>query len=362
MRAGRDLVAIRLAYLALAAVALLWTQGHVVLHAYGAFGDLLFGTFGRWDAGWFVRIATHGYDTEQSAAFFPLYPLVVRALALVLGSHLAAGVVVSLASAAGASVLLYRLSRSRDAVLLLALYPIAYVFTSVYSDGMFLLLALASFDAAVRGRSLAAGVLGGLAVATRLLGLALLPALAVLLWKRGPRALAPLALLPAALGAYMLYLHEHFGDAWAFTHAQGTYWLRETPTLGPLDGLWRAAHAAEQGLAQLMLHLPRSGYGKAEQFAVWNLANFALLVAAAWLTWLAWRQLGVAYGLYSAATLVIVLSSPAAVVPLVSISRFLLADFPLFIVLARWRRVLLPAFAALGAVAAVAFAQGIWVA
>jgi hypothetical protein len=160
----------------------------------------------------------------------------------------------------------------------------------------------------------------------------------------------------------MLYLHEHFGDAWAFTHAQGTYWLRETPTLGPLDGLWRAAHAAEQGLAQLMLHLPRSGYGKAEQFAVWNLANFALLVAAAWLTWLAWRQLGVAYGLYSAATLVIVLSSPAAVVPLVSISRFLLADFPLFIVLARWRRVLLPAFAALGAVAAVAFAQGIWVA
>ena len=129
-------VGIRLAYLAGAALALLWAQGHVVMHAYGALGDLVFGVFGRWDAGWFVRIATHGYDTKQSAAFFPLYPLVVRGLAFVVRSHLAAGVLVSLASAAGAAILLYRLARSRDAVLLLALYPIAYVFTAAYSDAL----------------------------------------------------------------------------------------------------------------------------------------------------------------------------------------------------------------------------------
>jgi hypothetical protein len=161
----------------------------------------------------------------------------------------------------------------------------------------------------------------------------------------------------------MVYLHEHFGDAFAFAHAENGYWLRHTPALGPLTGLWDAVRSGEQGLAQLVLHLPSKGrYGKPEQFAIWNLTNLALLVVAAWLTWLAWRRLGTAYGLYSAATLVIVLSSPAAVVPLTSLPRFLLADFPLFVVLAPYRRVLVPFFAAVGAVAAVAFSRGIWVA
>jgi hypothetical protein len=357
MSASVELVAVRLAYLVGAALAVLWAP------AAPAFGHLFLGVFARWDAGWFLRIAEHGYDTRQSAAFFPLYPLCVRALAFVLRSHLAAGFIISLVAAAAAAGVLYRLSRSRDAVLLFALYPIAYVFTSVYSDGLFLLLALAAFDAAVRGRSLAAGIFGGLAVATRLLGLALLPALVLLLWRRGVPRLAPLLLLPAALGAYMLYLHEHFHDAFAFAHAESGYWLRHTPTLGPFTGLWDGVHAGEQGLAQLVLHLPSSGrYGKPEQFAIWNLTNLVLLVAAVLLTWLAWRRLGGAYGLYSATTLLIVLSSPAAVVPLTSLPRFLLADFPLFVVLAPYRRALVPVFAALGAVAAVAFSRGVWVA
>ena len=68
------------------------------------------------------------------------------------------------------------------------------------------------------------------------------------------------------------------------------------------------------------------------------------------------------YGLYSLATLLIVLSSPAAVVPLVSLPRFLLADFPLFVVLAPHRRRLGPIFAAVGAVAAVGFSRGAWIA
>jgi hypothetical protein len=273
-------------------------------------------------------------------------------------------------SAAGAAEVLLRIARtrldtdsSRNVVLLVALYPIAYVFTSVYSDGLFLFLAAGSFYAALRGRSLTAGVLGGLAVASRLLGLALVPALLILLWRRGWRGLAPVLLLPAALGVYAFYLHEHFGDAFAFAHAEGAFWLRHTPTLGPLTGIWDAVHSGEQGLAQLVRHLPSPGhYGKPEQYAIWNLVQLVLLVVAVWLTWVAWRRLGAAFGAYSAATLLIVLSSPAAVVPLVSLPRFLLADFPLFLALAPYRRVLVPAFAAVGAAAAVAFSRGIWIA
>ena len=65
----------------------------------------------------------------------------------------------------------------------------------------------------------------------RLIGLALLPALALLLWRgRDPRSLArlvPLLLLPAAVGLYALYLDWAIGDPWAFTSAQAD-WDRET--------------------------------------------------------------------------------------------------------------------------------------
>ena len=53
---------------------------------------------------------------------------------------------------------------ARDSVLLLALYPVAFVFTSVYPEGLFLALAAGSFLAALQGRGLLAGVLAALAV------------------------------------------------------------------------------------------------------------------------------------------------------------------------------------------------------
>ena len=75
-----------------------------------------------------------------------------------------------------------------------------------------------------------------------------------------------------------------------------------------------------------------------------------------------------AAALYSAATIVLYLSAPAAVVPLVSEPRFLLADFPLFVTLAvlagehpRLRTGIVTSFAAVGLLAAVGFAHGTWV-
>ena len=119
---------------------------------------------------------------------------------------------------------------AHDVVLYFALYPVGFVFTSLYSEGLFLALAAGSFLAATRGRPLLAGVLGGFATGTRLMGLALLPALVLLLWRgRDPRSLArlaPLLLLPAAVGLYALYLDWAIGDPWAFTSAQAD-WNRE---------------------------------------------------------------------------------------------------------------------------------------
>jgi hypothetical protein len=376
------LVAIRVAFWVGASAALIWAPApdrRLIGGAYGPASDFVFRTFAQWDARWFLQIAEHGYEeVPQAAAFFPVYPAAAHGLAWMTGSTLVAGVLISLAAGAAAAWALAEIARpllgergANDAVLYLALYPIGFVLTALYSDGLFLALAAGAFLAAMRGKSVTAGVLGALATGTRLLGLALLPALVLLLWRgrdlRSLARLAPLTLLPAAVGLYALYLDSTLGDPWAFTRAQAD-WDRGASPLGPLGGLRDSVLAAGRGAREL-LALPAAGPGHDEQVALWNLSHLGLLIAALWLTWVAWRRLGAAFGVYSVATLAIVLSVPAEGFPLVGLPRFLLADFPLFLALAsltldrpRARGPTLCAFAAVGAVAAAAFARGIWVA
>jgi hypothetical protein len=378
-------VGTRIAYLAATLVALLWAPlrtGFPLYHAYGARSDFAFGAFEHWDADWFLRIARDGYDVKQSASFFPLYPALTAGLGFVLRSNLVAGVLISLVAAGLAGVAVVRIARAiaspavaADSVLFLALYPIAFVFTAVYSDALFLALASWSFLFALERRPWPAAISAALAVLTRPTGIALLPALVMLLWseRRRARSILPLALIPAAFAGYCIYLHEHYGDAFAFVHSEGSFWLRHVPRTGPLGGAWAALKSGEQGAAQLIRHLPPAsgaptGFGKPEQFAAWNVVQLLVLLAACWLTWVCWRRLSRAAAVYSAATILVLLSAPAAVVPLVSVPRFLLGNFPLFIALAdvaagrpQLRTGIAVGFASVGLLACVAFAHGTWV-
>jgi hypothetical protein len=377
-RSAWTLVAIRLAFWVGTALALVWAPYVGVLFgdAYGAWSDLLFRTFAQWDARWFVQIADNGYaQVPEAAAFFPLYPALVHGLTWVTGSTLVAGTLISLASAAVAAAVLAELARmllgdraARDAVLYLALYPVAFVFTAVYSDALFLALSAAAFLAAERGRPLLAGVLAGLATGTRIIGLALVPALAVVLWRgrSGLLRLAPLLLAPAAVGLYALYLDRELDDAGAFASAQ-TDWDRDAGTLGPISGAFDAVRAAGRGLKELVR--ADGTFTQVHTVSLWNVTHLALLAAAVWLTWVAWSRVGRAYGVYSAASLLVILSAPATGFPLVSLPRFLLSDFPLFLALAvvtldrpRAREILLCTFVALGVAAAIAFSRGVWIA
>src|SRR6266550_588706 len=149
---------IRVGFWLAAIVALLWTPPHANIAHFPADGphlSLIFNTFAQWDSGWFIRIADHGYDVKQSSAFFPLYPLVVRGVAEVVRSTVIAGVLVSVAAAGVAAVAIFRIARrfvgeavASDSVLLLALFPLAFVFTAVYSDALFAAVAQGA-DAAV---------------------------------------------------------------------------------------------------------------------------------------------------------------------------------------------------------------------
>ena len=126
--------------------------------------------WGRWDSGWFLHIAQHGYvDPSHSTAFFPLYPLLIRGLGFfLLGHYLLAGVLISLLTSAAAFVVLWWLAgelvgeeSARRSLLYLALFPTTLFLLAVYSESLYLLLSSAAFLYAVRGRFGRAGVAGG---------------------------------------------------------------------------------------------------------------------------------------------------------------------------------------------------------
>jgi 4-amino-4-deoxy-L-arabinose transferase-like glycosyltransferase len=305
----------------------------------------------RWDSVWFLRLAHDGYGgTEQAAAaFYPLYPILVGLLGrLLFGHYVLAGVLISLAAALGCFLLLYQLAErrlgaagARRAVLYLALFPFALFLQAVYSESLFLLLVMASFLLAERGNFLGAGLTAGLAWLTKPLGVALLPPLALIAWRSTNRggALLRLAAAPALFAVYPLWLWWRFGDPLEFVHAEED-WGREVSRLGPLGGLWEGLRAGWAGVRQLASGSHTERFWSPVQdtdpmrVAVINLENLAFLVLFAALTVVVWRRFGAPYGLFLTLSLAIPLSVPSERWPLVSMPRFGLALFPIFLALA----------------------------
>jgi Mannosyltransferase (PIG-V) len=147
-----------------------------------------FTSFERFDALWFLRIASSGYRTgDGSAAFFPVYPLAIRAVSWVMGGHpFGASLLVSNAAMACGLCVVYALTasehsiaRARRTVLLVALFPTSFFFFAPYSESLFLLFAATTYWAARSRRWAAAGAAGALAALTRNIGIVLAPALVV---------------------------------------------------------------------------------------------------------------------------------------------------------------------------------------
>jgi hypothetical protein len=309
-------------------------------HDLGAVTDV----WARWDSVHFLQIAEHGYSKAE-AAFYPLYPALVAVVGRAfLGHYVLAGIVVSLAAALGSFVLLDRIATerldvdgARRAVLYLALFPTALFLQAVYSESLFLFLCLGAFALAERARFAEAGAVAGLALLTRPTALALLPPLVLLARRRSWHLLTA---VPIA-AVYPLVLWWRVGDPWAFAHAEGT-WHRHLSAAGPLGGIWDALRAGWAGARQLASGSNAHVYWTAVspedsaplRTAALNVELLAFLVLFVALAVVAWRRFGAPYGLFAALSLAIPLSVPSSRWPLLSLPRFGLTIFPLFLALA----------------------------
>lgn len=282
----------------------------------------------RWDSGWYVRIVRDGYSytnclapgvacPQASIAFFPGFPLLVRAVTWVgLSLPTASFVVVHVALVLSVWGTL-DLAKSklgddeaawRSAVALLV-FPTAGFLSAGYAEGPFMAMGVWAMVWLERRRTLPAAVLFALAAVTRSQGVLLVGAVGLLLLvrRRWKEALVIGAGSGLTLGGYLLAQHLAFGDALAFLHARRGWGFTGQPASEHVLRYWNRTLSGE-----LMLE------GWMDFAAIGWLA-----LSAVW----AWRRLGPEYGVFVASVLLVPLASGQVW----ALSRIALCAFPGFL-------------------------------
>jgi hypothetical protein len=230
------------------------------------------GLWQHWDWYRYLTVAEYGYTSGKGpaydtniTAFFPGFPLVLRAVHAVVRNWAAAGLLVSLVAGGVAVVALARLAQfewnarhpeedpesgrkaAGAAVMLLVCAPAAVFLAVGYTESLFLAFAVPGWLAARQRHWVSAGILVALACAVRVNGLFLAAAVLVMFllsrpqrrdWSRSPALLLPLA----AAGGYMAYLKDITGDWLAWLHAEQRGWSRTfTNPITSLRTSWQNA-------------------------------------------------------------------------------------------------------------------------
>jgi Gpi18-like mannosyltransferase len=299
----------------------------------------LLAVWGRWDAVHYLEISERGYYGTDMA-FFPLYPLLVHLAARFVGSALIAGLLISNATFFFGLLYFYKLVEhqftravARRAIFYVSIFPTAIFFSAVYTESLFFALTVASFYYIREHKWVVAGFIGALAALTRSEGVLLLVPFAIEVFSSAqtmgfrrfftePRRLARIAagivLIPVGLMLYMAWLWVLNGDPLYFSHVQ-THWNRHF-----------AAPWVSFSHAFKILHIAR------EHHATEIFANqcieiaFTVLMIAVLAGGL--RRLRPSFAAYMALSIL----APLCTSSLMSMPRFALVLFPMFVVLALW--------------------------
>ena len=337
-------------------------------------------SWNNWDAARYTQIAQFGYQNIFDTAFFPLFPLLIKGGALLLGNqgYIAVGMIISNLALLGSLFVLYQIatdmlgeSVGRRTILYLCIFPTAFFFFAPYNETLFLLLTAGAFLALRRQKWWLAGALGFFATLTRSAGLLLVfPYLYELwiarkgldedgqsvlrrVWQALPELL-PVVLIPLGILIYSFYCWRVFHDPLAFSTVQ-SHWDRQLTLPGA--GIVYA-------LGQLFFVQPFGSF-----YEVHILIDLAATIGFIVLAILGWRKLRSSYTLWIGLLLFYTLISPAIHQPdaLVSTQRFVLEMFPGFITLAalgikhpRLHSALMISFLFFQAILAVLFVLNRW--
>ena len=290
----------------------------------GLFANDFLKSLANWDGGHYLGIAD-GYDQAFQYAFFPLYPMLIGLVGKITGSFLTAGILISIVSSLFAFNLFYQLVEmefnkqyAQKSLLALLFFPMSFYFLTVYSEGLFFLLTIATF-VFVRKRNFALAVIfASLASATRLAGLAVVFGLFVNLYFTGNLNRKNWFVIFAPLGfiLYSFYLYQQTGDPLYFIRAE-SHWQRDLTIPGS---------AILDSFRQIMI----PGF-IAKNFSAF--LDFVFVIFGIGLVLKVWRKLSVDYAVFAVISLILPLFSPT----LLAVPRYLLVIFPIFMVLSFYK-------------------------
>ncbi len=311
------------------------------IQPYAPVDNFLLFPWANFDGVHYLSIAANGYAQDGSnARFFPLFPMITGGLSQLIGGKETFGAVQFFSGLLLANlffllalIVFYKLIRldyphfvARTSILFLLVFPTSFFFASIYSESLFLLLSLLTFYFARKRQWLLTGIFGALLCATRIIGIAILPALIYEFWRADKKnnsrliKIFSLGLIPLGLISYMFFNLFRWGNAFHFFLAQGQIANERSVTsiVLPVQTIIR--------YGKILLTIP------ATQFSFW-MALFELLtfVITAILFFAAWRKkIRGSYLIYAIiAFLIPTFSGTFSALP-----RYVLVLFPLFITLA----------------------------
>lgn len=332
----------RIAFPELKYILLLFLSTRIILTFVGVLSRIFLGPFhlfpeysdkfwlsiwGVWDTGYYLDIATNGYSATVNEGgyvnyvFFPLYPYLMKLLGSITHDFYISGIIISNICTLISCIFLYKLvilDETHDTALrsikYLMLFPTSFILSGVFTESLFLALALSCFYFARKGNWFCVGAIGFWLSLTRSLGFFIILPMLYEYLKSKPisKDLLYLLLIPSGLFVFMGYNYYLTGDLLAFSHAQ-SLWGRQL--MNPLSYLYQA----------LSLSQNHQGYGTTQYFCI---AIFTILLLLLFIAF--YNRIRFSYLIFSIYSIVIPLSTGLASMP-----RFALVVFPFFILLSQ---------------------------
>lgn len=274
-----------------------------------------------WDSGQYTGIALKGYEFPQQA-FFPLWPLLIKALTLTGLSVEVSLYLLTLIFSLTTFIFFYLLAvkilskkEARYALLLFCAYPTSMFLISGYTESAFLTFTLLAFLLLEKGNYIAASLIGGLSSFTRLVGTAVALSFLTVSSKITKRLLY-FSLCLWGFMAYAVYLFVNYKEPLYFMKA-GQAWCEVSGRCGltfPLAPLYYYAKFIIEGWIK-------------PNFT--SMTDFLASVIFIFLLYFVWKKLGLKYFIYSLAVILTPLMSGSTV----GMIRYVMVAFPVFYVL-----------------------------
>jgi len=295
----------------------------------------------RFDANWYLTVAQNGYIFKESErsniVFFPLYPILIRFGSFFTGGNFAlSGVIISTIFALLSCWLLFLFTKKEygeqsawRSVFFFLAFPVSFFLISIYTESLFIFLSLAAFHCAQSKKWILATLCAVLLTATRVTGLAIIPALALeYILQQGfhirtifTKKILLFLLMPFGFFLFLGFQWFTFGDPFLFLNGQNA-WQRNASFSLP-----SIASKFHQYISEFSLVAdPQNSMPLATRWI--DVVFFILFIVGIIFSYI---KTSAPLALFSAGLLAIPLLSGS----LLSMSRYMFVAFPIFIAMGR---------------------------